>query len=364
MTRPSNSYFSRAGARRLASAFAFLLAIPLSAATESPIAGFHSRADGPPRKVIVATFMARIAGTPEARAARAAELIDTAARHAGERFAGRGLDLVVLPEYALQADAGATAPARAVGLKDPAFLTVAAKAREYRTWLVVPMILRETGADGVATNAAVLVNRAGSVAGIYRKVHPVADPQGSLEGGVTGNEFPVFECDFGRLGILICYDMSYPATWRAMAAGGAEIVALPSASPQTVRPASAALVHRFYVVTSTPRDNASLYNPIGMTIAQTTKDSVLVHEIDLAYAILHWTATLQDGQAFRRRFGERVGYVYSSREDTGVFWSNDSGLTIGAMMRELNLREMPAALEFSRERQDAARRPQGFPAAR
>lgn len=324
---------------------------------------FRSRADTPPRKVVVATFMTKLAGTPAERAAKADGLIDSAAKQAAQRTPGRGLDLVVLPEYALQADAGATAPTRAVGLDDAAFRALAAKARELRTWLIVPMILREAGLDGVATNAAVLVNREGRVAGIYRKVHPVADGRGVLEGGVTpGNDFPVFECDFGRLGILICYDMSYPETWAAMAAGGAEIVALPSASPQTVRPAAVALQHRFYVVTSTPRDNASIFDPIGMTMAQTTQDPVLVHEIDLAYATLHWTAALEDGRALRRRFGDRVGYTYSSREDTGVFWSNDPTLSIGAMIRELNLREMPAALEFSRRQQDAARRPDAFKA--
>jgi predicted amidohydrolase len=246
-------------------------------------------------------------------------------------------------------------------MKDPALLAIAAKAREYQTWIVAPMILREEGQQDLATNAAVLLDRAGAVAGVYRKVHPVADGRGILEGGVTpGNDFAVFDCDFGRLGILICYDMSYPPAWQAMADAGAEIVAVPSASPQTLRPSAEALEHRFYVVTSTPRDNASMFNPIGMTIAQTTNNKVLVHEIDLSYAILHWTANLEDGRALTRRFGNRVGYVYSSREDTGVFWSNDPTMSVGAMVKELGLREMAEALEYSRGLQDKARRPGVF----
>jgi predicted amidohydrolase len=335
-----------------------LSAVPVQAASS----GFTSRADTPPRKVVVATLMAKLSGDPAQRARAAAAQIDAAALEAARRYPHNGLDLVVLPEYALQADSGRDALTRAVGLHDSAVLALSAKAREYQTWIVVPMILREEGPEQLATNAAVLLDRAGAVAGIYRKVHPVADGRGILEGGVTpGTDFRVFNCDFGRLGILICYDMSYPEAWQAMAAGGAEIVAVPSASPQTLRTSASALQHRFHVVTSTPRDNASMFDPMGMTIAQTTEAPVLVHEIDLAFATLHWTADLDNGRALTRRFGDRVGYRYSVREDTGVFWSNDPGMSIGQMIRQLGLREMPRALEFSREAQDKARRPVGFP---
>jgi hypothetical protein len=240
-----------------------------------------------------------------------------------------------------------------------------AKAREHRTWVVAPMILREESKEGVFTNAAVLLNREGEVAGIYRKVYPVADPEGVLEGGVTpGNDFPVFECDFGRLGILICWDMVYEEAWAAVARGGAEIVALPSASTQNLRPMAAALRHHYYVVSSTPRNNVSIFDPIGLTIAQLTVPGVLVREIDLAYAVLHWSPTLKDGRAFTARFGSKVGHAYAEREGTGVFWSNDSEMTIGAMMRDLGLWEMPVAIERSRQAQEKARRAHGirFPA--
>jgi hypothetical protein len=205
----------------------------------------------------------------------------------------------------------------------------------------MPMTLREAGAVTRFSNAAVLLDRGGNVAGIFRKVHPIVDDTGVFEGGVTpGENYPVFDCDFGRLGILICWDMAYEEAWDALAAGGAELVALPSASPQTLRPMAEALRHRYHVVNSAPRDNASVFDPIGRTVAQVTSPGVLVHEIDLAFAILHWSETLHEGRALTERFGAKVGYSYSTREDTGVFWSNDPHLSIGAMIRELGLREM------------------------
>lgn len=313
---------------------------------------FVSRADSAPRKVVVASAIANFTGSVERRLALAADLFDDAARQARRREGERGLDLLVLPEFALLRETGSDAEGRAVDLEGPVLDALGAKAREHRAWLVAPMTLREAG--GRISNAAVLLDRAGRIAGVFRKVHPIVEADGRFEGGVTpGETYPVFECDFGRLGILICWDMSYEDAWAALARAGAEIVALPSASPQTLRPSAAALRHRYFVVTSTPRDNASLFDPIGRPVAQATAaPGVLVHEIDLAYAILHWSETLQGGRAFTERFGDRAGGDYSNREDSGVFWSNDPQLSIGAMVRELGLREMP----FEIERMDAARK--------
>lgn len=313
---------------------------------------FVSRADTPPRKVVVASAIARFEGSVEQRLALAAKLFDDAAQQARAMKEPWALDLLVLPEFAILRETGKSAQERAVELNGPVLDTLGAKAREHRAWLVAPMTLREAG--GRISNAAVLLDRAGHVAGIFRKVNPVVETDGSFEGGVTpGDAYPVFECDFGRLGILICWDMSYEDAWAALADAGAEIVALPTASPQTLRPSAAALRHRYFVVSSTQRDNVSLFDPIGRPIAQVTEaPGVLVHQIDLAYAILHWTEKLQGGQALTDRFGSRAGGDYSNREDSGVFWSNDPQLSIGAMIRELDLPEMP----FEIERMEAARK--------
>ncbi len=329
------------------------LALAATAAANEP--RFVSRADTPPRKVVVASAIARFEGSVGERLALAARLFDDAAHQARAMNNGRGLDLLVLPEFAILRETGRSAPERAVELAGPVLDTLGAKAREHRAWLVAPMTLRE--ASGRIANAAVLLDRAGRVAGVFRKVHPVVENDGSFEGGVTpGDAYPIFECDFGRLGILICWDMSYDEAWAALAGAGAEIVALPSASPQTLRPSAAALRHRYFVVTSTPRDNASLFDPIGRPVAQaTTAPGVLVHEIDLAYAILHWSETLRGGLALTERFGARVGGSYSNREDSGVFWSNDPQASIGAMIRELGLREMPFEIERMEAAREAAR---------
>jgi len=313
---------------------------------------YVTRANAAPRKLIVGSAVADFTGTVEERLQTAGTLLDSAAEKAHQQYGKPALDLMVFPEFAIRQRGGVTAAEQSVSLTGPVVEAIATKARQYHTWIVMPMVLHEE--NGHFSNAAVLFNRTGNVAGIFRKVHPIADEKGVFEGGVTpGDEYPVFNCDFGRLGILICWDMSYEEAWDALAAKGAEIVALPSASPQTLRPMAQALRHHYYVVNSAPRDNVSLYNPIGQMIAQQTRSpGVLVQQIDLSFAILHWSETLREGKAFTDRYGEGVGYTYSTREDTGVFWSNDPGRTIGGMVRDLGLREMPDAIQ----QMDEARR--------
>jgi predicted amidohydrolase len=310
-----------------------------------------SRANTLPRKVVIASAVADITGSVETRLKQVGRLIDEAARQASAQYPGHGLDLMAFPEFALLRENGTTAADRAVTLTGPVLDTLGAKAREHHTWLVVPMTLQEDGTGRQFSNAAVLLDRTGHLAGIFRKVHPIADAPGRFEGGVTpGDNYPVFNCDFGRLGILICWDMAYEDAWDALAAGGAELVALPSASPQNLRPAAQALRHGYFVVNSAPRDNASVFDPIGRTVAQqTSAPGVVVQEIDLSFAILHWSEALQEGRALTDRF--KAGGSYSRREDTGVFWSDDPQRSIGSMIRELGLKEMPAEIA----RMEAAR---------
>lgn len=186
------------------------------------------------------------------------------------------------------------------------------------------MFLAEEEEAGFS-NACVLVGRDGEPAVTYRKVFPVsAYDHPLLEGSVTpGTEFPVFDCDFGRLGMQICFDGCYPEGWAALGATGAEVVVWPTMSPQTVRPAAYAHEHGYHVVTSTWRNNATIFRPNGMVAAQIRDpDRLLVHRIDLSYAVVTWQPALQRPRADRglwrrrripRQRGGRPGRVLVER---------------------------------------------------
>jgi predicted amidohydrolase len=320
-----------------------------------------SNGDAPPRKVVVGTAMYAMWGEypgVEKRLEALGEIIDEMARKAAEQYPGSKLDLAVLPEDAVCGGRIGSAAERSVPLEGPVLERMAAKARQHGIYIVVPLFMVENREKSLCTNAAALLDRGGKVVGIYRKVHPVAAKSSQvLEDGVApGKEFPVFPCDFGRLGIQICFDMEYDDGWAALARQGAEIVVWPSQSPQTVRPASYAMRHRYFVVSSTWRNNASIFEPTGMMAAQILPpERVLVRQLDLSYIILPWQPELRNGAAMREKYGEKVGYHYSEAEDRGLFWSNDPSMPIGRMVRELNLEVFDDTIERNRKLQDAIR---------
>ena len=198
----------------------------------------HVPAAGPPRKVVVGSLMYSMWG-PYPGVARRLEVlssfIDAMSKTARQKY-HVGLDIAALPETAVTGEVRGSARDTALPLEGAVRDALGAAARRNRTYVVAPLYLAEDAAKTRLYNACVLLDRQGKVAGIYRKVHPVASGKASqLEGGVLpGKDFPVFACDFGTVGLQICYDMYFDAGWAALARKGAELVIWPTQSPQII----------------------------------------------------------------------------------------------------------------------------------
>src|SRR3989440_3131498 len=266
------------------SSLVIALCIQVALGAEAPV---RTTSAQPPRKVIVGTalqpFWVEYPGV-EKRLEQLSGIVDNLAAESLNKY-GRGLDLAVLPEAAVTGelhDGIASGPVRFEGAVKETF---ARKAREHHCYIVVPMYLRE---ERGVSNVAILVGRQGEVVGVYRKLH-LAVPTGSdsMEGGTTpGKETQVFQCDFGKLGIQICFDMSYEYGWDELARQGADLVVWPTQSPQTSQPAFRAKQGRYYIVSSTWRNNASVFEPTGKITAQIREPQHSpVQELDLSYAL-------------------------------------------------------------------------------
>ena len=329
-------------------------AVPALAADRNEERGVRTTSNNPPRKVIVGTAMQSFWGQYPGLSKRLEQLtgmVDQMAAKAKETY-GRGLDLAILAETAITGEAGGDALASSVPFEGEVKDTFARKAREQRCYVVVPTYLLDSQEKRLCSNAAILLGRQGEVVGTYHKIHLVVSlERGTMESGATpGDALPVFDCDFGKLGIQICYDMDFAEGWKELARRGAELIAWPTQSPQTSQPASRAREGRCYIVSSTWRHNASIFEPTGKIAAQIKPpQSILVHELDLSYALLPWSSKLQNGAALRKAYGDKVGYHYYEDEDCGVFWSNDPKTTIGQMVRSIGVLELED--EMARVRQ-------------
>ena len=100
-----------------------------------------------------------------------------------------------------------------------------------RLGIVMVISLFEKRAAGLYHNTAVVIEKDGSIAGKYRKMHIPDDPayyeKFYFTPGDTG--FRPIETSVGKLGILVCWDQWYPEAARLMALAGAEILIYPTA---------------------------------------------------------------------------------------------------------------------------------------
>ncbi|HRK18750.1 MAG TPA: carbon-nitrogen hydrolase family protein [Hyphomicrobiaceae bacterium] len=117
---------------------------------------------------------------------------------------------------------------------NPAIAHFRALARELKIWLHIGSMGIAVAADKLA-NRAFLIDPTGRLVARYDKIH-MFDVK--LPGGETyresrnyrrGEKAVVADLPWGKLGITICYDLRFPALYRALAKAGAEIIAIPSA---------------------------------------------------------------------------------------------------------------------------------------
>ena len=97
--------------------------------------------------------------------------------------------------------------------------------------IVLVLSLFERRAAGLYHNTAVVIEKDGSIAGTYRKMHIPDDPAYYEKFYFTPGDlgFQPIDTSVGRLGVLVCWDQWYPEAARLMALAGAEILIYPTA---------------------------------------------------------------------------------------------------------------------------------------
>ncbi|MDD4777968.1 MAG: carbon-nitrogen hydrolase [Fermentimonas sp.] len=97
--------------------------------------------------------------------------------------------------------------------------------------VVIILSLFEKRAAGLYHNTAVVLEKDGSIAGVYRKMHIPDDPAYYEKFYFTPGDlgFNPIDTSVGRLGVLVCWDQWYPEAARLMAMSGAELLIYPTA---------------------------------------------------------------------------------------------------------------------------------------
>jgi predicted amidohydrolase len=193
-----------------------------------------------------------------------------------ERVVPAKVDLVVLPEGITVVGTGRRYADVAEPVPGPTTRRLGEFARKHRTYLVAGLYERE---GQVVYNTAVLLDRGGQVAGKYRKVYL---PREEMEQIAPGNDYPVFQTDFGTLGIMTCYDVAYADPARGLTAGGAEIVVMPIWGGDQTLAKARAIENQVYLVASGYDHPTYIMNPDGEWLATAReRGSAAIATIDL-----------------------------------------------------------------------------------
>lgn len=220
---------------------------------------------------------------PEENRKKFGELVAEAAQ--------KNADIVCLPEALTLPGTGLNYVSASEPVPGPSTEYFGELARKYHLYIVAGILERS---GPIVFNTAVLIDRNGRLAGKY---HKLCLPREEIEGGITpGDSVPVFNTDFGRIGLMICWDETFPEVARALAVKGAEVILMPIAGGNITLTKARAIENQVYLVSSTYDMISAVFDQEGNILSQASdKDRVVVSEVDLNKQLLWpWIGDLKN----------------------------------------------------------------------
>jgi len=268
-------------------------------------------------------------------------------------------DLVCFPEGFIGHGNNVWQPEPVPGPTTDAF---ARRAKEHRCYVICPI---PTARDGREWNSAVVIDRNGDILGIYDKVHPVTSTSDytlfetgplAARGLFPGGEPPVFDLDFGRVGIQICFDAGFAESWETLARKGAKAVFWPSAYEGGFVMQAYASLHHYYVITSVNVAHSRIIDPCGREVA-TTDERVdfVVRDINLDFVVAHGDFNWGIPNRIMDAYPDRVK-ITSYRDDARfIVEPTDPALTTGQLQAEFGFESWSQYHQRHREAHAALR---------
>jgi len=238
----------------------------------------------------------------------------------------------------------------------PTLEMVSKYARDHHSYILCPILARRL--DGLYIEAF-LLDRSGQIAGSYQKHHPVVEGSAYTQvefGSRPGRALPVFDTDFGRIGVQICFDVEYQDGWEALDKAGAEIIFWLSAYDGGRSVSSKAWTYHRFVASAVQGTRARIVDIMGETLAITGKhDLIAACNIDLETTLFHMDFNLTQVQAIRAKYGPDVTMHLYHEENYFTLQSNRADLPVSQITKEFQLEPLKEYIQRNQRLQDALR---------
>ncbi len=237
-------------------------------------------------------------------------------------------------------------------LPGPTTTRLSAWAKQHHCYVICPL---KVLVKKRIYNSAVLIDRDGQLVGRYDKIRPT---EMELDVAVCpGEDNPrVFQTDFGKIGIQICFDVNWHAQWRRLKQQGAQIIFFPSAYPAARQIAAHAWLNQCFVVSSTKTRAATIYDITGDPIATTGKYQKWAGAVlPVGKRLFEIDFHVKKVRQIAAKYGSKVQITWYHEDDLVSIASLAPELTIEDIMEEFELTPHPAYIVRAEQAQDAAR---------
>lgn len=242
--------------------------------------------------------------------------------------AKKGCDLILLPETCTGSDI-------IEPLDGDSVKRISEVAERNKIYIVFPIYRKSETENRI--NSAILIGRNGEICGVYDKVYPFwsefeLDPPVSV-----GKDAPVFETDFGKVGMAICFDANFPEVFKRLSVGGAEIVLWSSAYSAGTSLQAHAINYNYIIVTSTLCSDCIVYDITGNEIYyQKTPDGINISRItvDLDRCIFH--------ENYNMDKREKVLKDYEGKIESDIWLQRESWFTLKAAAPNISAKKIAA----------------------
>lgn len=225
----------------------------------------------------------------------------------------------------------------------PRIQEIAKKLHMYIVWPRLEVFTQEKG----LRNSSILIGRDGQIVGRYFKAFPTI---GEIEANIIpGTEMPVFETDFGKVALLICFDLNFLELRDALVPQKPDLLVFSSMYRGGLQLREWAFQLGCHVLSSIRTELGQIIAPGGTVLEEATYEALAVHRCNLNKRMLHMDSNWDKMDAMLAKYGKDLSFDYLTREAHYVIGYEKSDRDVDTIIAEFGLEHARDYFDRSRK---------------